>query len=90
MKTIREILLEIYVNNVSSGVLQKYLYQTFVEWLGTRDEGDEGDKERDLLIHKFTRMTTKMNYMLATANKDVLFHELYILEMIKVILFQSA
>ncbi len=88
MKTIREILLEIYVNNVSSTMLQKYLYQTFVEWLEEANK-ERDDRAFDVLIHKFTQMTTKLNYMLATANKDVLFHELYILEMIKVIIFKE-
>jgi hypothetical protein len=106
MKTIREILLEIYVNNVSSMVLQKYLYQTFVEWLEEKSkERGRGAFDTTLLarsedraqssressqIHKFTQMTTELNYMLVTANKDVLFHELYILEMIKIRLFSSS
>ena len=86
MRTIREILLEIYVNNVSSQVLQKYLYQTFVEWIGDRYRETSMEMEK---IIRFTRITTNMNQMLVTGNKDVLFHELYIMEILRMILFSG-
>ena len=84
MRTIREILLEIYVNNVSSLVLQKYLYQTFVEWIGEQGMGTGIEK-----IIWFTKITANLNKMLVTGNKDVLFHELYIMEILQMILFQD-
>ncbi len=84
MRKIREILLEIYVNNVSSVLLQSFLYKTFMHWIAQK----WSDRGRGWEIqYKFTQVTSKMNYMLITSNKDVLFHELFILEMMKIILF---
>jgi hypothetical protein len=88
MKAIREILLEIYVNNVSSMVLQKYLFQTFVEWIDDHWKADPS-KKSEIITH-FIGVTSKINYMMVTANKDVLFHELYILEIIKIVLDSSS
>ena len=93
MRTIREILLEIYVNNVSSQVLQKFLYQTFVEWIedSYREKGKSLDKCTGLSkIIRFTKITTDINQMLVTGNKDVLFHELYIMEILRMIIFSDS
>ncbi len=79
MIVIREILLELFVNNVSSAMIQKYISDTFREYFE-----DQPEVQSELSL-----FATKIDHDSAIANKDVFFTELLILFIMKRILFRK-
>ncbi len=80
MLIIRELLLELFVNNIQSEVVQKYLYITFTEYF--QDKNEDIQKE-------ITDFYVKIDYNTNVSNKDVLFSEYFVIFILKKILFTS-
>jgi hypothetical protein len=77
MIVIREILLELFVNNVSSSLIQKYLVDTFIQYF-------DNDS---LFKNELCAFGNKIDHDSAVANKDVFFTELLVIFISKKLLF---
>ena len=76
---IREILLEIFVNNISSVIIQQYLAQSLNEYFNTNQ----------IIQCEIAEMVAKIDYETSISNKDVLFTERFILSLLKKLLFHQ-
>ncbi len=77
MSTIREILLEMFVNNVQTEMIQKYLVDTFIEYF----------EEDPKIQHELMEFAGKLDYDTSLGNKAVFFTEYLIIFISKKILF---
>ncbi len=76
MNYIRDLLLELYVNNIDSSIILKYLHLTFVQYFNNPE-----------ITMDLTEKLTKVERNMKAANKDVIFIELYIVYILKYLLF---
>ncbi len=79
MNIIRELLLELYVNNIDSSMVLKYLYSCAVEYYHNSFH----------ILNDLTEKLSFIEYKMKISNKDVIFMEMYIVYILKHILFHK-
>ncbi len=79
MNTIRELLLELYVNNIHSSNILRYLHSCAIEYF-----------HYDFDISNYlTEKLSFVEYNMKISNKDVIFVEMYVVYILKYILFHK-